>query len=59
MTGGASTINLTVTDMPSDFEQALEDVMTWRERGLDPQSGWLLVEQAGDSARAKAEGKLA
>jgi membrane dipeptidase len=58
LAGGVSAINLTVTDMPSDFEQALKDVMAWRERGLDPQSGWLLVEQAGDIARAKAEGKL-
>ncbi|MCD0502418.1 dipeptidase [Bordetella petrii] len=58
LAGGVSAINLTVTDMRSDFEQALKDVMTWRQRALDPDSGWLLVESAGDIARAKQQGKL-
>lgn len=58
LAGGVNAINLTVTDMGSDFEQALKDVMAWRQRALDPQSGWLLVERAEDIARAKAEGKL-
>jgi membrane dipeptidase len=44
--------------MPSDFEQALLDVMTWRQRGQDPASPWLLVEKAEDIPRAKAAGKL-
>ncbi|HEY0296605.1 MAG TPA: membrane dipeptidase [Bordetella sp.] len=58
LAGGVSAINLTITDMPADYEQALKDAMAWRERGLDPQSGWLLVERAEDIPRAKAEGKL-
>jgi len=56
--GGVSAINLTVTDMGSNFEQALKDVMTWRQRALDPASGWLLVERAEDIVRAKQQGKL-
>ncbi|MBV7482439.1 dipeptidase [Bordetella sp. BOR01] len=58
LAGGVSAINLTVTDMRSDFEQALKDVMAWRQRALDPDSGWLLVERAEDIARAKRQGKL-
>lgn len=58
LAGGVSAINLTVTDMRSDFEQALCDAMTWRERCLAPDSDWLLVERAGDIARAKASGRL-
>ena len=56
--GGVHAINLTVTDMRSDFEQALKDVMAWRQRALDPESGWLLIERAEDIARAKQTGKL-
>ncbi|WP_459616350.1 dipeptidase [Bordetella sp. 2513F-2] len=58
LAGGVSAINLTVTEMAADFEEALRDVMTWRERALDPASSWLLVERMEDIARAKAEGKL-
>lgn len=56
--GGVNAINLTVTDMRSDFEQSLKDVMAWRQRALDPDSGWLLVERAEDIVRAKQAGKL-
>jgi len=56
--GGVHALNLTVTDMGSDFEDALHDVMRWRKRCADPDSGWLLVEQAEDIDRAKATGKV-
>lgn len=58
LAGGVSAINLTVTDMGADFEQALKDAMTWRQRCAEPGSPWLLVERADDIARAKREGKL-
>ncbi|ARP83533.1 dipeptidase [Bordetella genomosp. 8] len=58
LAGGVSAINLTVTDMGSDFEQALKDAMVWRERCAAPDSPWLLVEHAEDIARAKQAGKL-
>jgi len=56
--GGVSAINVTVSEMAADFEQALKDVMIWRERCLAPNSQWLLVQTADDIARAKKEGKL-
>lgn len=58
LAGGVSAINLTVTDMGSDFEQALRDAMTWRERCAAPDSPWMLVERADDIARARQAGKL-
>lgn len=58
LAGGVNAINLTVTEMSADFEQALKDVMAWRQRCQDPASGWTLVERAADIARAKREGKL-
>ncbi|HVL76164.1 MAG TPA: dipeptidase [Noviherbaspirillum sp.] len=56
--GGVNALNLTVTDMASGYEQALKDVMAWRERCADPASGWMLIEQAEDIERAKAAGKV-
>lgn len=58
LTGGVSAINVTVSDMGADFEQALKDVMMWRDRCAAPDSTWLLVESADDIARAKQTGKL-
>lgn len=58
LAGGVSAINLTVTDVRSDFEQALKDAMLWRERCAAPDSPWLLVQTAEDIARAKREGRL-
>src|SRR5690606_16066690 len=58
LAGGVSAINLTVTEMSAGFEEALRDAVTWRERALDPSSSWLLVQQAGDIALAKQQGKL-
>ncbi|MFC4276447.1 dipeptidase [Achromobacter aloeverae] len=58
LAGGVSAINVTVSDMGADFEQALKDAMTWRERCAAPDSPWLLVRSADDIARAKQAGKL-
>lgn len=58
LAGGVSAINLTVTEMSAGFEEALRDAITWRERALDPSGSWLLVQQAGDIALAKQQGKL-
>lgn len=56
--GGVHALNLTVTDMASDFEAALHGIVAWRKRCADPSSGWLLVEQVDDILRAKAGGKV-
>lgn len=56
--GGVHAINLTVTAMQSDFEQAVTDAVTWRRRCADPDSDWLLVQQVSDIAAAKEAGKL-
>lgn len=58
LTGGVSAINLTISDMGADFEQALKDAMLWRQRCAAPDSPWSLVETAEDIARAKQTGKL-
>jgi membrane dipeptidase len=56
--GGVTAINLTVSDMGADFEQALKDAMAWRQRCQAPDSPWLLVEREEDIARAKQTGRL-
>lgn len=56
--GGVSAINVTVSDMGADFEQAIKDAMMWRARCDAPNSPWLLVQTADDMTRAKKEGKL-
>lgn len=58
LTGGVTAINVTVSEMAADFEQALMDAMVWRQRCAAPDSPWLLVQRAEDIARAKASGKL-
>lgn len=58
LAGGVSAINVTVSDMGADFEQALRDCMAWRQRCAAPDSSWLLVETPEDIVRAKQTGKL-
>jgi len=58
LAGGVTAINVTVSDMGADFEQALMDAMVWRQRCAAPDSPWLLVQRAQDIARAKDTGKL-
>ena len=38
LAGGVSAINVTVSDMGADFEQALRDCMAWRQRCAAPDS---------------------
>jgi len=58
LAGGVTAINVTVSDMGADFEQALMDAMVWRQRCAAPDSPWLLVQRAQDIALAKDTGKL-
>lgn len=58
LAGGVNAINLTITEMQSDFEQAVQDAVTWRRRCADKNSDWHLVEQASDITTAKENGKL-
>lgn len=57
LAGGVSAINLTITDMASDFEQAIKDIMLWRER-CAPGGEWHLVQTAADLDEARRLGKL-
>ncbi|GAA5233970.1 dipeptidase [Verticiella sediminum] len=58
LAGGVSAINLTITDMGSDFEQAVQDIAAWRARCADAASGWHLVERVGDLREAQRRGRL-
>lgn len=58
LAGGVTAMNLTVTDMRSDFDQAFMDMAAWRQRCADPAGSWLLVEKAADIDRAKRLGKM-
>lgn len=53
LTGGVTAMNVTVTDMQSDFEQAVIDMASWQRRCAQEDGRWLLVERAADIDRAK------
>lgn len=57
LAGGVTAMNLTVTEMAADFEEAVKDLVRWR-RYCATTPGWTLVEQAADIDRAKREGSL-
>lgn len=57
LAGGVTAMNLTVTEMTADFEEAVKDLVRWR-RHCRTTPGWVLVETADDIDRAKKEGAL-
>jgi membrane dipeptidase len=57
LAGGVTALNVTVTDMQSDFEQAVIDMAAWQRRCAEKNARWLLVGQAADINRAKQAGK--
>ena len=58
LAGGVSAMNVTISEMASDFEQAVKDIALWRERCEDPDGSWKLVQQVEDIAAAKESGKV-
>ena len=55
--GGVTAMNITVTDMQSDFERAVIDIACWRRRCAETGGSWVLVERAADIDLAKQQGK--
>lgn len=55
--GGVSAINLTITEMAADFEQAVKDTAYWKKLCRE-EAGWLLVEKVADIHKAKRNNKL-
>lgn len=57
LAGGVTAMNVTVTDMQSNFEQAVIDMASWQRRCADSAGRWLLIERATDIDRAKELGR--
>lgn len=53
--GGVTAMNVTITEMSAQFEQAVQDIATWRKRCRENPT-WILVEQIADIDRAKQSG---
>jgi len=56
--GNVAAVNLTVTGMTAGFEEAVNDMLRWRARCADPNSGWRQVLGVADIEAARQEGKV-
>jgi membrane dipeptidase len=56
--GNVGAVNLTVTSTYALFEEALDDVMSWRARAAAEGSPWHLVRAAPDIEEARRRGKV-
>ncbi|WP_421695679.1 dipeptidase [Aestuariivirga sp.] len=56
--GNVSAVNVTVSGLHADFEEACDGIAEWLVRVNDPASGWRLVTSVADIHQARADGKI-
>jgi membrane dipeptidase len=56
--GGVDAVNVTVSGLNADFEEACDQVAEWLHRCEQPDSGWRLVRRVADIEAARQAGKV-
>ena len=56
--GGVDAVNVTVSGLTADFEQAFDDISDWLVRLNAPNSAWLQILSVEDFAKARSLGKV-
>jgi membrane dipeptidase len=56
--GNVSAVNVTVSGLNADFEEACDGIAEWLARVADPASGWRLVETVDDIHQTRAGGQI-